>query len=1579
MFHFDAISLKGFYYICVATLITSFASLNVFGQSAVAITYPASLNFNIGSTIIPISPVLSGVAASGGQTTSLFAGGSIGSSDGTGASAGFNNPLNTAVDAAGNVYVADAGNHKIRKISPMGVVTTLAGGGMAGFANGTGALATFKHPSALAVDASGNVFVSDQQNHSIRKITPAGVVTTFAGTGSAGASDGTGTSASFSSPIGLAFDVTGNLYVCDYSNNKIRRITPSGVVSTFAGTGTAGATNGALLSSTFRNPMGIAIDASGTIYVADRQNYLIRKITTSGTVSTLAGSGAAGSANGTGAAATFNRPNAVTVDLSGNIYVADDNNNMIRRVTPTGLVTTLAGTTTAGSLNGTGSSQFSSPYGLSIDRQGTLYIAENSANRIRKVVTSAFTITPMPPAGLSFNNSNGSISGTPTVISATSNYQVQAFNLTHSSNVASLSIAVSGNSVASGFSPSQDQNYIVTYSPKIAGLTTNTAVNAATSNKNNVDVSIQYMDGLGRPLQSLQWQGSPAGRDMVTPISYDSFGRQEVQFLPYTANASNSDGRFKTAAISDQGDFYANPSSWAAPGVVSIPSGAAFSKTVFEVSPLNRVIQQGAPGTVWQPQSDRTASSGRTAIVDYGANNSITAYTTNGYAVRLYTSSIAGTGGHERTLSGTGYYGANQLHLTVSKDENWVPVDGKVGTVEEYKDKDGRLIVKRTFNKRGTAIEKLSTQYVYDDFGNLSFVLPPGANPDTAMVPTQTLLDNYCYQYRYDGQKRLVEKKAPGKGWEFMVYNKFGQLVASQDALQRSKAVQEWLFLKYDAFGKIIQTGIYNYPSSTANTSYRTALQATVDAQASTVMLWESRIATGNGYTNQCWPTANIGVTLSLNYYDDYNISELPAVSPYNLGSGTAYTKKTKGLLTASKVNVLGTTHMLWNVNYYDDEARVIRNVAQHYKGASTPTNNYDDVNYGYNFQGQDTLAVRKHYVDGVEQLYVKNRFVYDHRGRKKDVMQKTGDNSSTTNPEILLSRLNYNEIGQLTSKSLHSTNVISPSFAQTISYTYNSRGWLKNQSSSLFNQTLRYEDVVSSVSSQYNGNISRQEWGNGKYYNYGYDRLNRLTSAISEDNNNELIGYDIMGNITRLQRKQLNVLTDQLKYTYDGGNRLSSILDTNTVSTNVKFQLPGTTTYSYDVNGNINSRANGGNGANNLSQIAYNYLNLPVSITSADGGIVYTYDANGYKLRKQVGTTGLNSDYIHGVQYEAGILKYISTGEGRVVRNGVNSYSYEYTLSDHLGNGRLYFDINNGIPRKIQETDYYAFGMDIPRYSNGLENKYQYNGKEKQDQERMFDYGARFYDPVIGRWNVVDPLSEIYLESSPYNYTLNNPINNIDRDGAQTDPVPGNNGEPLNEVKIVGRMNLQDIFYSRIERNLDPFSGYNRAVSVKAWYDMKMSVYNDIKNNPFHNFIYDGAVFYAEFEIGGVFAGQIFKFGKGLISNRVVQAGGQLALGTTRMRLLNNVNNPQLKKMIAYLYREGAKFGNGSTGTMIREEIANGTITSGSGSHISKAQGGLENMRKILNGNYGSVTESDRKIIFEIVEDLTNGTGLKW
>ena len=346
-----------------------------------------------------------------------------GNEDGTGSAALFESPRGIAADSAGNVYVSDSGqmNHPIiaaeavRLVTPAGVVTTIAGtSGQAGAEDGPGTTATFDEPLGLAVDTAGNVYVADSNNDTVRKISASGVVSTLAGSpGIAGRADGTGSAARFSGPTGVAVDAGGNVYVADNQSELIRRITPEGVVTTIAGGGYVSIEqDGTGTAARFETPYGIAVDPAGNVYVSDMQACTIRKIDPTGLVTTLAGTaGNVGSADGTGPAASFSYPAGIAADAAGNVYVADEGNSTIRKVTPAGVVTTIGGLAgKEGSADGTGSAaSFYIPYDVAVDGAGNLYVADSFTGIVRKgtfVATVAITSQPSPStetaAGTSF-------------------------------------------------------------------------------------------------------------------------------------------------------------------------------------------------------------------------------------------------------------------------------------------------------------------------------------------------------------------------------------------------------------------------------------------------------------------------------------------------------------------------------------------------------------------------------------------------------------------------------------------------------------------------------------------------------------------------------------------------------------------------------------------------------------------------------------------------------------------------------------------------------------------------------------------------------------------------------------------------------------------------------------------------------------------------------------------------------------------------------------------------------------------------------------------------------------------------
>ncbi|BAU53127.1 DUF6443 domain-containing protein [Mucilaginibacter gotjawali] len=926
------------------------------------------------------------------------------------------------------------------------------------------------------------------------------------------------------------------------------------------------------------------------------------------------------------------------------------------------------------------------------------------------------------------------------------------------------------------FAQTTTQNYVQTRSPRTK-ISSNTVLDSYTSNKDSVSVTIQYMDGLGRPLQTIQQQGSQSGKDIVQPFAIDQLGRDSISFLPYTISSATP-GAYQPTAL-DGGTGYASSAQYqfyqvAGQGYKTTPY--PYSVTGFEPSPLNRAVEQGAPGAAWQLSTSGVAGSGHTVKMAYTTNNQTVfnpaTLTKNpgSQRVALYTASVNANQTRVLTRTGnTAVYATDQLDVTVSKDENWLSTtDGCLGTVETYKDKEGHVVLKRTYNKKTSTLEMLSTYYVYDDQNELAFVLPPAAKPDSAWAISQVTLDNLCYQYRYDERGRLSQKKLPGRAWEYMVYNTLDQPVATQDSLQR--AAKQWIITKYDGAGRPALSGIWTNGNTAITRDSLQNILSTIKTN-----LWESPITTGTGYSNVAWPTTAF-TPLTINYYDGYTgIPGLPA--GYSAPAGA--TTQTLGLLTATKTAVLNNpADMLWTVNYYDDLGRSIKTYKQHYLGGTVNAGNYDAVTTTYNFTNVPTTVTRQHWNTtnaSYPVVTIANTYLYDHAGRKLKTWEQITKGNSTPTTKTLLSKIIYNEMGQVMNKYLHSTDSVH--FYQGVAYTYNERSWLLTSTAALFAMQLKYN---TGTYKQYNGNIAYQYYGTPGALNtsfaYTYDRLNRLTSGISSDNNAERnIGYDMMGNITTLSRLYNNVLIDSLNYNYLAGanatNQLKSVTDLSADASGTGYN-PGTGTYVYDANGNL--KTDNSKGLN----ITYNLLNLPNTITG-NKTITYTYNAAGEKLRRVSPGTGI-TDYIEGIQYEdnnsgTSAIAFIQTEEGKAVPLTTGGYDYQYYLGDNLGNTRVTFSTKTSPATAVQTDDYLPFGMEIARNATNPKNEYLYNKKELQEELGEYDYGARFYDPVIGRWTAVDPLAEKSRRFSPYNYVLDNPIRFIDPDGMAADSANKN------------------------------------------------------------------------------------------------------------------------------------------------------------------------------------------------------------
>ena len=440
-------------------------------------------------------------------TTFAGAAGVLGSADGTGAASRFSSPSGVVVDASGNLYVADTGNSTIRKVTPAGVVTTIAGAaGITGIADGTGAGAQFKYPQGIAVDASGNLYVADTGNNTIRKVTPAGVVTTIAGTaGITGSANGTGPAAQFNSPLGVAVDASGNVFVADSFNYIIREITPAGVVTTPVGqVGNpfyyqAGQGNNAIIDTV----ASMAFDGSGNLYLAEPGAWTIEKMTPTFYVSTFAGSNpvtpgvpVAGSEDGTGVDnTTFGASYGIAIDGSGNVYVADTGNNLIRKITPAVVVTTLAGNAgVAGSADGTGAAAlFNHPWGVAVDGSGNVYVTDSFNNTIRKG-----TFSGAPQVSTQPIDQYAAVGGSATFSVAASGSSTLSYQWNF--NGSAISGATGSSYTVTNAQSSNAGSYTVTVTDTLGSVTSaaaNLYVNPGSSGARLINISTRAQVGTG--------------------------------------------------------------------------------------------------------------------------------------------------------------------------------------------------------------------------------------------------------------------------------------------------------------------------------------------------------------------------------------------------------------------------------------------------------------------------------------------------------------------------------------------------------------------------------------------------------------------------------------------------------------------------------------------------------------------------------------------------------------------------------------------------------------------------------------------------------------------------------------------------------------------------------------------------------------------------------------------------------------------------------------------------------------------------------------------------------------------------
>ena len=778
---------------------------------------------------------------------------------------------------------------------------------------------------------------------------------------------------------------------------------------------------------------------------------------------------------------------------------------------------------------------------------------------------------------------------------------------------------------------------------------------------------VEYFDGLGRPFQTVLKKVTASSSNLVTLQEYDVAGRAANSWLPIVSSAEYvAPASFKSSAPGNYGN-----------------DSRPYGQPVYEASPLNRTVKEYGPGAAWH--------GGHSVNTDYLANSTANAQ------LNCINYSVSSAG----ALTSNGSYASGQLSVVKTTDED-------LNVSYTFTDKMGHVVLSRQM--KGS--ETHDTYYVYDDKGNLCFVLQP-------MYQSSANLDQYAFQYKYDGRNRCIWKKLPGAGYVEMVYDNADRLVFSQDGNQRALSTGNWMYYKYDGLNRLTEQGTCTNKVTTSGTNV--LVQHFYDSYA---------FRSQAGFNNSNFP-------------DDAS------------GNG-------KGALTASVATVLGSSNKIYTAYYYDIKGRVVKTVQ------SNPLGGYDVAATVYTFTNKPATVTHTHTASGKTTRTEVYTYSYNHADRLLKVEHTLGGT------KITLADYAYDNLGRLQSKSLHG------SATNKLTYAYNVRGWLTGISGTKFTQNLYYN--TGNGTARYNGSISSMTWKAGnestvRGYKFTYDGLDRLLNATYGETaginantdrfSENVTAYDKNGNIKTLQRygqtgASTYGLIDNLTFTL-GGNQLTRVDDavaTSAYNNGFEFKdgVKQANEYNYDSNGNLTKDLNKG-----ITNISYNCLNLPSVVTFSDGSTVtYTYAADGTKLKTvhKTGSTTTTTDYCGNVVYENGVQKLLLTDEGYVT---LSDNKYHYYLKDHQGNNRVVINQSG----TVEETNhYYPFGGVFA--SAGNVQPYKYNGKEYDGKKGLnwYDYGARMYDAALGRFMTVDPLAEKYYPMSPYGYCLNNPIKFIDADG---------------------------------------------------------------------------------------------------------------------------------------------------------------------------------------------------------------------
>ncbi len=905
------------------------------------------------------------------------------------------------------------------------------------------------------------------------------------------------------------------------------------------------------------------------------------------------------------------------------------------------------------------------------------------------------------------------------------------------------------------------KNYVLRISPLDAvGEMSSSDKGISVSADIRTQTTIQCMDGLGRTEGIIALGATPQKKDLVTAIEH--LGSVSRQWLPVVASTEGQSMNMSSVRASAQ-EYYSD--------------NRPYTETRYESLGSHKPVEQIRPGIDYKSRSKK---------IEYGFN-------TESDEVRIYTvvrDSVL-------KVSMNVNYPANTLHKTTVTDE-----DGHVVTT--YTDQQGRKIMEELAGS-----DERRTYYVYNDLGRLCFVLPHIYGPnlcDGEYRPSDETLRAGCYCYKYDKNGNMIYKRLPGCDPQYMVYDKYGQLVLKQDGNQRKK--NKWTQCAYDSIGRNLYTcEIYtHYDEYDLRKLYadKWAVEH-LDVNTSDVFSMMT------GYGNTIMEV--MGKLLVVNYYDNYGYMDLKRMSAakeglqYDNQSESEYGKmstNTDKLLTGTRVYNLSGSGSVITAYYYDQKGRVIQ--TRSVRGSFDEGFQADRTIYTkYNFDGSiaETKTIQSIGNDKVTEHYA---YTYDHAGRAKNVKYKLNNK-----PEVVLSEFFYDETGRLAQNLLYNSK-------DKIEYLYDMRNMLTYINNKHFTEKLMYaeksllEDFAPHAQACYNGNIAAsiiEQDGTKHTYNYKYNELNYFHRSVEELTNgktqmSEEFDYDLHGNVRGLWRFRGSQLIDRLELDFDeNSNQVTYVWEDGEDA-----DAPGVIEYThrvgatkgmtYDKNGNMKSDYDRG-----ITRIVYNLLNLPDTVYFLNGNkIVNQYNAAGQKCKTEVYTTATpksaSNSALAFCEFETDSVDYVITehfgsvsqcttphGSTQHISNSIGFYcstddQFYHYVKDHLGNVRVV--VNSATGEAVQSTQYYASGVPmIPEGEQHTKSSYMYNGKEFVEAHgyNVYDYGFREYYATIGRFTTMDPLAEMTPWKSPYSYAGNNFVNKIDYMGLFEDYPTNPDGSP--------------------------------------------------------------------------------------------------------------------------------------------------------------------------------------------------------